>query len=65
MLHFPGISSSISMSLSEENDRIKIAKFLIQYGAQLSARNIHGLTPLVGCKTERMRNEVTSFAARN
>ncbi|KAK3599547.1 hypothetical protein CHS0354_035781 [Potamilus streckersoni] len=52
-------------SLAEDNERVTIAELLIQHGASLEVMNSKGLTPLMICINERLRQTVQTFAENN
>ncbi|XP_053389088.1 E3 ubiquitin-protein ligase MIB2-like [Mercenaria mercenaria] len=52
-------------NLAEDNERIKIANFLIQHGASINDRNNDGNTPITGCDIQHMRDAVSAYAANN
>ncbi|XP_052819773.1 E3 ubiquitin-protein ligase MIB2-like [Mya arenaria] len=52
-------------NLSEDVERIKIANFLYQHGANLEARNNKGQTPITCCQITHIREGVLKYATEN
>ena len=48
---------------ADVDERVKIGKLLYQYGADLTATNKAGLTPLTGCKVVPIRKPLVKYAA--
>lgn len=51
-------------SLQEDNERCKVACMLIEKGANVGATNSRNRTPLQVCRSDRVRNAVSNFAAK-
>ncbi|XP_060075163.1 E3 ubiquitin-protein ligase MIB2-like [Ylistrum balloti] len=55
---------SMQVSVQEDNERYQVACKLIEKGASLQARNNRNGTPLEVCRSERLKEAVSKFAAK-